>query len=531
MKLASWIVVVGLLCATLAPAGDARAGRILLLDASEVPGAGASLLEEVAQSLRASGLPALGPGAVPPLQPAVGLGVDLAPIEHQLQAAEAHYNQFDGEAAQAALEKASAQIAALETGEMGALLVRAHWLFAQLAILGGDDARGAAHLELAVRTAPAWHPPEGYLTPELEQILEEERQRIIGAGASLSVSSLPAGCTVWLDGIQITERVDQSVVPGRHLLRVERPGFLTVRSYVDIRAGSSFLAETPVEPSWDDATRATVRASMGGTPDDSIMNVLTVFGRRTNADTVVVGVVDAGASAAPIATAVVLRRGAGSWEAPVRGYSSAELATTLGGSKAKSPTASGPTATRALATLRIGGGGRISGGQDSLIAQASGLALEGGVGVALKGRFALRFTAGLDLFGPAAVSVTVLDEPLAGRQNSSLFRLGALAGPRIPVGPNTLWIAGGGGVAFSWVNTALAGRDPMPASLTGGWGGAALGLDVPVGGCHGLTVGPSIGLVIAGSTLDSVVPGSAESAHISSRLFQAIEGGLRLTFP
>ena len=529
MKLASWTVVAGLFWATLVPAGSARAGRVLLLDASEVPGAAADLLEEVARSLRAEGVSALGPAAVAALQPVTVPAVDLAPIERQLQAAQAHYNGFDGEAALASLAGASAEIAALETGEVGPLLVRAHWLFAQLAILGGDDALGAAHLKLAVQASPTWQPPEGYLTPELEQVLEEERQRITATGATLSVSSLPSGCAVWLDGIPVTGRVDQAVVPGKHLLRVERSGFMTVRRWVDIRAGSSFLAVTPVEPVWDDATRAAVRAATGGTPDDSIMTVLTVFGRRTNADTVVVGFVDAGASLTPISCAVVLRRGAASWEEPARGYSCAELAIALGSRKA-GVTGANPAATRPLFTLRVGGGGRISGKQNSLIAQSGGLAVEGGVGVALGGKLAIRLTAGLDVFGPAGVTVTVLDEALAGRQKCGMFRLGAFAGPRIPLGPNTLWIAGGGGVAFSWISTELPLREPIPDAPTGGWGGAAVGLDMPVGS-GGLTVGPSLSYVVAGSALDTVVPGSADTQHITSETFQAVEGGLRLTFP
>ncbi len=521
---------VPLLCSVLLLSGGATAAEpvattVVLVDATERLAAARDELEQAADLLqRRAGAPVLvlGPGSEPDGQSTAEARRGEA-LGH-LQEAQAHYEDFDLERARAALGESALALDALTEPEIGELKLQLHWLQAQIAIVVGDTARAATHVRVIARLAPWWEPPVGFLTPEVKKALLDERSAIAADEVRVHGGALPPGAVVRVDGLAVDDPREVVIPAGRHVLRVERPGYRDIAEVLDLRPGQHVDLVAPFEPAWSDAQRRDLRRAVQDAGAGERARLLDDLAAGARAALVVVAFeVDDGKLRARVyGTDPAGWRQAAVTADPER---VAELAAAelprIGGAPPRGPV-------QPLLALDLGGGARLVGSAGSATAAGGGLAVSFGGGVALREVLGIRALVGVAVHGPAVLPEETGDAGRGGTQQGFLIRAGVEVGPRIPLGRGTsLLICGGGGFAFGGVSTELAGAEAEVAQATGGYVAGAVGLE------HaprpGLAVGPVIGLTHAGVPVEANLTGDHGTLRVAAQAYSVLEFQLRIS--
>ncbi len=517
--------MLGAVLAALVAPLPARAGRVLLLDASEPAGAAGAPLAQTADALagpppvevEGAAFVASLPGEVPAL-------VATEDIDELLDRAGQHYDAFEPDAAVATLSEATTLIAALEGSELGPIQLRFHWL-STLAEMGrGHHAEAEPHLLAIARLAPWWEPPQGYLTPELEEYAGEQLETARDGGAVVDAQSLPAEARAWVDGFPLQGGTLQ-VSPGRHLVRVEQPGFATVLRWVELPAGTRFGVPSPTLAAWTAVTRARVRGSMGGAPEPLVADVLTRLGRQAGVDLVVV------VTAAPADTlqAAVLRPGEDGWAEPPAATTPEKLARRI---RALDRPAGGELVRRPVvpvAHAAVGAGGRVVGDvAPALVAASGGPSIDVGGGISIRDRLEIRASVGLEVQAQTTLEARGFGGAVDARQRGVLGHAGVVIGPRVPLGePAALWAHAGIGLALGWMGTAVAGGEPQGTVEPGLWAAGLLGLDLAL--TDALVLGPDLGYQYGGIQLYGELTGGDGTNYFYSPAFHVIRAGVHLS--
>ena len=519
--------VVAVLSLALALGAGGRAGasaRVVLLDVGVVDTATPEL-DEVADQLVARGIQALGPavaGAWPTDEPPLPSSPE---VDALLAEAERLLEDFDSEGAMGALQRAADLVADGADGEHGAALLVIHWMFADLAMAEGQEAVCLAHLRQIVRAAPWWEPPRGYLTPDVAEAFTRERDAAAAIAATLDLESLPTGTAVHVDGIDVTGATRLPVLPGLHLLRVQRPGQATWRRWTDVAGGQVMVVAPPATPAWTDEVRATARAALDA-GDSAAMHSLTAGIIADTGASVVVLAQPGRRDDAVVAAGIMAGRDG--WVVEPGAYTAASLAEAIRDVRLPRERTTSPAVAGVLA-VDAGGTARIVLPEDRLVAAGSGPAIEAGGGLLLGGVLELRALAGLHHFGAAPMSLEGSGVVLEGSQQATLLRFGAAVSPRIRLGSAThLWIGAGGGVALAWSTTELDGWGRTSHTGSGGYLYVGLGLDVAASRAVGL--GPSGGLVIAGVPQETALTDIPPLLTVTSGAVRSLQFGLRGTF-
>ena len=453
--------------------------RVLLLDVGSESRATTEVLDAAARVLEQEhGIVAMGPSFAWPFDRDTPPLASPPELERLLARAEQQYADFDTEGARTTLEEGARLFGGLADGEHGQLLLRFHWLFAQLAIVDGEDAACLAHLQRIVRLCPWWEPPRGYLTPEAAEAFEQERAAL--QTVVIDRSGLAGGTGVWIDGFEVSDRPAVDVEPGMHLVRIHRPGCAAWRRWFELQPGQVLRLENPTTPSWDAGVRQQARDALDREDARGLSDLLAPMVELARADVVVVahdatGSVHAGGVAR------------GSWVLPPGAYSARSLAAALArhasGSRRNDRTVG-------VFCGELGGAGRIGRHDQANLASGGGLGLEIGGGLAVGGVLEMRGVAGLILLGPSTV------ESASGTQRDVLVRLGIVVGPRLPLGRgHDLWFGGGVGLGFAGMSGAVEGGSTESDSGVGGALMASLGLRFALS--DGVRLGPSVSLVHA----------------------------------
>jgi hypothetical protein len=507
--------LLALACAAVAHAGETR---VLVLDVGETTGG--TRVEALAEQLGASaGWAALGPDYVEPFAQATTLSsvATLDEIQPLLDRAEAQYRAFDTAGALATLEQASAGAQALADGEHGPLLLRFHWLFAQLALVEGQTAVCDAQLRQIVRVQPWWEAPVGYLTPEAAESLARERDQVLAEAVTLQVGHVPPDVTVSVDGLTVGGIASVPLTAGLHLVRVQREGFQTSRRWYAFEPGQTLAVTPPTAPSWDEDLRRRLREAMAAADASLCARLISPLARHARVDLVVLAVPGRGDSLDVGAVAP----GAETWRLRPVEVRTDDAAHRIAGSR-------GATGTLGTLVVGLGGSMRVVPSGASWVAGAGGLGLELGGGIVLGGVFELRGIAGLSLHGPAGLETPASARGVDLVQRGLSLRGGALVGPRIPLGPGAhLWIGGGGGIAYCAMTYRGGEESAVDANGTGGFvqGAVAAGLSP----ADGVSFGPMVSLVHAAVPLSSAIEQGPPRLVSSSDGFTTLELGLRFS--
>jgi len=515
---------------TLFVAVEAAAARVLLLDSSEQAGNAERILDDAAEVLQKQyRVSAVGPSFATPYTIIAAPSERQVPVEWLVERAQREFENFELETAHETLGDASHKLEELTDGESGELLLKMHWLYAQLAIVRGEDDLCALHLEQIAGLAPWWEPPVGYLTPELRDIWLAERQRVMGEGVRVQVNGLPPGTRAWIDGFELTEGQTRALAPGRHLYHAERPGFVPARQWVRLKAGQRWEAVAPVHPAWDDATRAQVREAVHGPIPEGVAEVLAAMGALAGVDLVVVAYRTAADPPGTVRAAAVTP-GQRSWTVAHRTCSSYDLAEQAAGAVGGAAVAPGGGASKVspLLTVELGGGARLVGPAEQWVVGGGGPALELGGGVSLAGHLELRAAVGLAFAGPSALALGEDFGDAEVRQRAYLFRVGGLVAPHIPLGGgSTLWFGGGGGFLVTGVVTAVGNQPPYPAEERGACAFGGVGIDLPVR--PGLTVGPSVSYTHGFVPVTRSVPVEGQRIEVETTAARSLQFQVRIT--
>jgi hypothetical protein len=511
----AWLVILSLLFA-----GEARAGRVLLLDASATAGDAARILDDAVGELSLHHqITALGPGLMASYVPIQVPPPSAEPVLWLVDRAQREFENFELETASETLVEAGRKLESLPAGENGEALLQMHWLHVQLAMVRGEDALAASHMARIAELAPWWEPPVGYLTPELGQQWRADKERVVTSGVRIQVRGLSAGTHAWIDGFQLTPGEDRAVAAGRHLYRAERSGFTTSRSWIELRAGQRWMATPPSQPSWDDTTRALLRGAIDGDLADDPDAVLQALGSMAGVQLVVVAFRTATDPPGTVRAAAIVP-GERTWQLPLRTCSAYDLASAV----AEIAVDPGPTAgpVSPMLTIELGGALRLGGPAERNVTGGGGPAFEIGGGVDLDGHLELRAAIGLAFAGPVALA----DTPLT--QRAHLLRAGGVVAPHIPLGRGaSLWIGGGGGIMISAIVTALEDGTPYPAEQRGGFLLGEIGLDLPVR--QGVTVGPSISYTHGWIPNQRSVPLDGAHIEVEATATRSLQFHLRFT--
>ncbi len=485
-------VLVWLAIACLLGGGPARASSVLLLDASASSGDATRILDDAVELLaRQHHVSALGPAFADGPRIAVDAAAGESPVRWLVERAQREFESFQLETAQQTLAEAGDALAGQPGGEQGALLLEMHWLYAQLAMVRGEDAVAVSHLARIAVLAPWWEPPVGYLTPELREQWLAERERVVGQGARIDLGQLPPGVEAWVDGFALPAGQARALAAGRHLVRVERAGFVPERRWIELQPGQRWLAVGPSRADWEDATRAMLRGCLDGELPAEAADVLAALGTRAAAELVVVGYRSATDPPGTVRAAAVVP-GQRSWVIAHRSCSAYDLAEIVART-VRADEVAGASPVSPLMTVELGGALRMLGPAERNVSGGGGPALELGGGIDLAGRLELRAVVGLAFAGPVALEVA------DARQRAYLVRAGGVVAPRIPLGRGAaLFVGGGGGFLLSGIVTTADDGVPYPAEGRGGFAIATVGLDLPAG--RAATFGPAI------SYLHGVVP-------------------------
>ncbi len=504
-----------LACAAVAHAGETR---VLVLDVGETSG-GARVGDLAEQLGDRAGWAALGPGYIEPFT-----RTEPAPpedsrdeIQRLLDRAEEQYRAFDTAGALATLEEASAGVLPLADGEHGPLLLRFHWLFAQLALVEGQTSVCDAHLRQIVRVQPWWEAPVGYLTPEAAESLARERDQVLAEAVTLQIGHLPPDVTVSVDGLAVGGIAAVPLTAGLHLVRVQREGFQTSRRWYAFEPGQTLAVAPPTTPSWDEDLRRRVRVAMAARDASQCARLISALARHARVDLVVLAVPGRG-DALDVGA---VTPGAETWRLRPVEVRADDAVRRIAGSRGASGT---------LGTLVVGLGGsvRVVPSGASWVAAAGGLGLELGGGVLLGGVLELRGMAGLSMHGPAGLETPASATGVDLVQRGLALRGGAMVGPRIPLGPGAhLWIGGGGGIAYCAMTYRGGEETATDANGTGGFvqGAFAVGLSP----ADGVSFGPMVSLVHAGVPLSSAIEQGPPRLVSSSDGFTTLELGLRFS--
>jgi len=497
--------------------------RVLVLDASEEAGALADDLGRLAARMESErGLAVLGPEFAGPFEgeaPALPASTE---VEELLQLAEQQYGDFDTEAARRTLLDASRRIGDLTDGEHGELLVRFHWLFAQLAIVEGEVAAAEVHLDRIVQRAPWWEPPKGYLTPEAADAFAAQRAEAVSSAAVVDLVVLPPDAEVWVDGFSMKEFGTVRVVPGLHLVRVEQPGYAVWRRWFDLAADQRLVVQPPVIPRWDADARAGARAALASGDVGALGALVGGLAQLADASLAVVAF-----SAGSEVQAAALSVAEGRWAVePSRGALS-EFAGALCGVPIATNSRGAARPAAGVFTLSLGGSGRVVGGGDEFIAPGGGPSIELGGGVAINGVLEIRVLGGVAFHGGSSLSLPLGGSSVSSMQRSYLVRVGAVVGPRIPLGRAAyLWLGGGGGLGITGLTGAIGEGTATSVSAAGGMvmASAFLGLTP----WPGVRFGPSAGFVHAGAPTTLLMLDGGTAARLKATSYSAVEFGVQM---
>ncbi len=523
------------LVVALVAAGEARAARVLLVDASDEPGAARSLLQQTADLLAGNhGVTVNGPLLFEdlsmeslPERPAPG-AAEIA-LDDLLDQAERHYADFRPDEARSVLARAGRALAPLPPWESAPWRVRAHWLHVQIALYDGEADRAVFHLTQIVRLSPAWELPAAYQTPELSTVLEEARAADAGHGVRIGTTALSADTRLSVDGLAVAAAVAEvPVVVGRHVVTAQRPGFLPRSQRVDLGEGESWEAADPDVRCLELADLAVLGEALDGVPSGRAAAVLSGVSEHTGADLVVV----AGAALDGDSRAVRAILYSPEWEtrltSPLQ-LSAGDLAReAIALLRSRGEPGPGRAVQPSLAAS-LGGAVRLTAPRDTLIASAGGLSIGVRGGVLVSRKLEILGLASADILGPASLYAGSGGAQGIGSQSSYLVRLGAQIGPRLSVPRlGTLSIQVGGGFCVGRTSTRVGDERPEATGGGGGWIGGDVGLAFTAS--PGIDLGPFVSYSHAWIRQDAVVGDGAEGHTLSSSSIRALEMGIRVAF-
>ncbi len=507
----------------------ADGARVLFVDVGQEAAGGRPILDEAATQLSDRyEIAALGPSFAACTAETPEPGGLSATAQRLLDSAEIHFDSFEPDLAAEVLERAAVEIAKLQGEEQGPPLLRARWLYSQVAIMNGDDDRARLHLARIVELAPWWIPPQGALPPELGVFLEDARKDVVGRGAVILLpESYGPGDRVWIDGIALEPAQSQvPVSPGRHVVRLVRPGTVATAHALEVKEAQSTAVLPMASPHLDQASCDQMWRDLDGSPSKGTVADLQGLGRVAGVDLVVVAGRRGGDPDGAV-RAAGMRLDDPGWALSPRWADATELADQLGGALRGAAEDRERAVARFAMVGAIGGSGRIVAPADELVASGGGLSAELGVGVVFVERIGLRALAGLDLHGPVALSVGEPGSTVEGEQSGNLIRVGAAVTPRIPLARGaSIWLEGGGGGAWTRIETRLGATDPSTARKSGAWVTGGIGIDYALG--RGFSVGPQCSYLHAWVPVSGEV-GTGDGSHpYSSAAYRRIEWGLRL---
>jgi len=514
-----------LILAGSAAAGEVGPSNVVLVDLSEQPGAARMVLEDAADRIQArAGIPATVHGPADDGAGEASAAARRSEAHAMIQGAQTQYEVFDLEGARASLEQASLLLEALTDPEVGDLKIQIHWLQTQIAIVVGETARASSHIRIIVRVAPWWEPPVGLLTPEVKKALVDERSRVEADGVRVFAPDLPLNTVVRVDGLAVEEPAEVAIPAGRHVLRVERPGYVAEAEVMDLSPGQAVTIRAPLTPAWTDGQRASLRRALESQDEGDRSPLLDELAQATGAVLIAVGF-DAGDG--KVRARLYTLDPPGWLGAPLLVAAEPLAAVALAALPQVAPvTSQGPV--QPLLAFDVGGGGRLVGAAQTAVSPGGGLAASFGGGVAVRQFLAIRALVAAGVHGPSPLPEETGEAGRDGTQQGYLIRIGVEVAPRIPLGKGSyLWFAGGGGFAVGGIATDLDGAEPTTLQAAGGYVSGSTGLE------HtprpGLTVGPVVGFTYAGVPLDDNLAGPGGTLRVSANSYSVLEFGLRVT--
>ena len=276
-----------LLLAVAAFAGPARGAPVLLLDVCAEEGEAGDLLDETAALLPSEHRALLSSNLGLATAADVIGESERAGIESLIERATGHFQDFQPDEAEALLAEASARLDSQGSDESGYLVLRANWLYSQLAVYRGAFDEGFGFVKSIVWLAPWWELPQAYIPPEWVGAIEEERSRVVAQGARVGASRLPADGRVAIDGIDVGSEREIPVAPGHHVVRVTRPGYADSHR-IDLLPGQRWQAEVPTSLHWNESAREVLRRGTEPDPPADVASLLSELAAATGAELVVV---------------------------------------------------------------------------------------------------------------------------------------------------------------------------------------------------------------------------------------------------
>jgi hypothetical protein len=154
--------------------------------------------------------------------------VELA--ESSLAAGRAALDGMDFERARTELAVAERTFRKTDLRKHRDAFLEALGLLAAAELFAGEGSEARNTLRVLLTFDPEWRLPPDRKTPRLEEVLDAVRDETRGLRhVSLQVDTVPAGARVVLDGRELGETpvTLPDLLPGRHILRCEKPGFDT----------------------------------------------------------------------------------------------------------------------------------------------------------------------------------------------------------------------------------------------------------------------------------------------------------------
>jgi len=167
----------------------------------------------------------------------------------------------------ATLSEAIERFSHSDLSQTRAAYFQAQGLLSAAQFFSGDPAEARNSLRRLLTMDPGWDFPSNRRSPELASMIEGVRKELQSLSPSpLALSSTPDGATLWIDGVAFgrTPSSTPPLLPGRHLLRLTKEGYLSKQEMVFVGPGSALAWTLEADPSWIAPAAASAPPALGG---------------------------------------------------------------------------------------------------------------------------------------------------------------------------------------------------------------------------------------------------------------------------